>query len=125
MLGEARVREIRHLCAFGLIMACTPLALAAGPADAPRPFVAGLQPDRRPAGAPVLSEQVLDAATRERRLHGVAKPWPGNVGQIAETGNWFVPLRHAGMTGPYDIRGWHSRAPMNGPALNPPAVSKP
>jgi len=73
-------------------------------------YVAGLHPDRRPDIAPRLSEAAARTPDQlERVLHGIDKPVPGNVESIATTGNWWVPLRQPGMTGPYDLRGWHGK----------------
>lgn len=83
---------------------------------APAP-VAGLRPDQRPEQAPRVAEQPMPAEQVTRALLGVSQPHPGNVAVIASTGQWFVPLRHPGMTGPYDIRGWHSAKPA--PATEP------
>ena len=71
-------------------------------------FVAGLQPDRRPVGAPVIVEAPISPEQLAQFLRGVEPPPPGNVATIAGTGHWFVPLRHPGATPPYDIRGWHA-----------------
>ncbi|HMZ01010.1 MAG TPA: hypothetical protein PLW24_20690 [Burkholderiaceae bacterium] len=69
--------------------------------------VAGLQPDRRPEAAPRQVAPTADAALKQRRLQGVEQPWPGNVERIAEQGAWFSPMFAPGMTGRYDLRGWH------------------
>mgnify|MGYP001050127661 FL=1 len=79
-------------------------------------FVAGLQPDRRPAGAPVKTEATVSPEQLAQYLRGIEGPPPGNVATIAATGQWFVPLRHPGSTPPYDLRGWHT-APAH-PAAN-------
>jgi hypothetical protein len=70
--------------------------------------VAGLQPDRRPQGAPVLRTDAVEPAIKSQRLTGVVTPWPGNVERIAEQGQWYSPMFRPGMTGPYDLRGWHT-----------------
>jgi hypothetical protein len=84
-------------------------------------YIAGLQPDRRPDTAPRLTEVVRTPAQLARALYGIEKPVPGNVESIAATGNWWVPLRHPGMTGAYDLRGWHtsSAATIEAPASVP------
>lgn len=88
--------------------AAAPAAQSASGVPANVKWVAGLQPDRRPEGAPIQAERQIADKQLDRWLTGVSKPWPGNVEQIARTGAWFVPLRHPGMWGAYDIRGWHS-----------------
>lgn len=72
-------------------------------------FVAGLQPERRPASAPSLGAIPVDEATKVQRLQGIAKPWPGNLETIAVQGNWYFPLFRPGMPGRYDLRGLHVR----------------
>lgn len=92
--------------------ASAPVAAASSaqlPASASAGFIAGLQPDRRPEQAPRKQARTVDDKLIARWMSGVSQPWPGNVEQIARNGDWWVPLRHPGMTGPYDIRGWHAR----------------
>ena len=74
-------------------------------------FVAGVAPHRRPLNAPVVATYTVPADTLTTYLHGVEKPVPPNVRQAVESGAWFMPLRHPGMTAPYDLRGHH--APKN------------
>jgi len=88
--------------AFCVTYATSVAAQAAGTG-----YIAGLHPYQRPDGAPQLTEAVRAPEQLERMLHGVEKPVPGNVESIAVTGNWWVPLRQAGMNGAYDLRGWH------------------
>lgn len=72
-------------------------------------FVAGLQPDRRPASAPSLVAVPVDEGLKVQRLQGIDKPWPGNLEVIAAQGNWYSPLFRPGMPGRYDLRGLHIR----------------
>lgn len=88
--------------AFGL------MAGAVGAAAQTGEVIAGLQPDRRPDAAPRLTQAVRTPQQLAQALHGIAPPVPGNIELIAATGNWWVPLRHPGMTGAYDLRGWHT-----------------
>lgn len=81
---------------------------AAAPAVAAEPFIAGLHPDRRPDGAPQLTENELNAEQLARAMRGVSQPWPGNTESVGRTGHWWVPFRHAGMPAPYDIRRLHA-----------------
>ena len=78
--------------------------------------VAGLAPDARPASAPVLAEAPPTEAEMAAWMRGVSEPWPGNTAEVAKTGRWFVPLRHPGMPGPYDIRGRHGAPTTAAPA---------
>lgn len=93
---------------------CLPIAAAAQQAaplaQAAAVFVAGLHPYQRPEGAPIVKEEPLPEDKLKTYLHGVSTPVPGNVELITATGNWFVPMRYHGMTGLYDIRGWHDDA---------------
>lgn len=78
--------------------------------------VAGLEPDQRPAGAPAITTAQEPGAGA---LHGVIAPVPENIGKfLRNQGNWYTPFTRPGMTGPYDIRGWHSSpsAPTKIPA---------
>lgn len=67
--------------------------------------VAGLTPYQRPANAPVLAiNPVLDA---KQALTGVSSPFPESLKFLNDQGRWFTPFTRPGMTGPYDMRGWH------------------
>lgn len=108
----------RHAIAAALIVfSSAPLwAQQAAEAEATSPaagaaFTSGVHPDRRPENAPqITQDREVSAQQLAQRLHGVSQPYPGNVEEIARTGEWFVPLRHRGMTPPYDIRDWHAES---------------
>jgi hypothetical protein len=70
-------------------------------------FVAGSAPGQRPANAPTIKQHQITPEALGKRLHGVADPLPPNVVNAALAGSWFMPLAYPGMTGPYDLRGWH------------------
>lgn len=70
-------------------------------------FVAGVDPSRRPAGAPVLSATVKDAAWYRQALTGVFQPYPASLRFLEDQGAWYTPFSRPGMTGPYDLRNWH------------------
>ena len=70
-------------------------------------FVAGSTPGQRPANAPTIKQHQITPEALGKRLHGVSDPLPPNVVNAALAGAWFMPLAHPGMTGPYDLRGWH------------------
>ena len=94
----------------GALMA--PLALvammnAAVAADYP---IAGLNPDQRPAGAPVIAGVNKDGAWYRQALNGIAPPYPDSLRFLENQGNWYTPFIHPGMSAPYDIRGWHSES---------------
>ena len=69
--------------------------------------VAGVKPDQRPEGAPVIKEFVKDASWYKKALTGVDSPYPASLHFLENQGGWYTPFNHPGMTGPYDIRGWH------------------
>jgi len=81
-------------------------------------FVAGLQPDRRPPGAPVITEATFTPEQLARFQRGIEGQAPGNVATIVATGQWYVPMRHPGMTPPYDLRGWHAAPAPAAPAAS-------
>lgn len=81
----------------------------AAPAVSEAPFIAGVDPAERPAGAPVITQMSKTPAWYELALYGVSAPYPATLRFLEDQGNWFNPFLHPGMTGPYDIRGWHSQ----------------
>lgn len=103
----------RYAIAAALVFSAAPL-WAQQDAAAPAPaavFTSGVQPDRRPENAPqITQDREVSASEMEKWLHGISSPVPGNVEVVARTGEWFVPLRHRGMTPPYDIRDWHAES---------------
>lgn len=83
------------------------LVLGINPAQAAPETVAGTQPDRRPADAPVVSEVDKSGGWYADALTGLSRPYPYSLRFLENQGNWFTPFSAPGMTGPYDIRGWH------------------
>lgn len=69
--------------------------------------VAGVTPDQRPAGAPVISTLVKTPEWYAAALRGVEKPYPNSLTFLDDQGNWFTPFTRPGMPGRYDIRGLH------------------
>lgn len=72
-------------------------------------FVSGLRPFERPANAPRVSDQNKDQDWYVEALHGVIQPYPYNLRFLEDQGEWFSPFLRAGMTGRYDLRGWHNK----------------
>lgn len=70
--------------------------------------IAGVNPDRRPENAPVLRENVRPAGSEERFFFGVSRPRPASLSWFVDQGGWYTPFDRPGMTGPYDIRAWHT-----------------
>lgn len=69
--------------------------------------VAGLNPDRRPAEAPVISEYPKDGNWYREALTGIERPYPFSLKFLEDQGAWYTPFNRPGMTGRYDIRHWH------------------
>ena len=70
--------------------------------------VAGLRPDQRPAGAPVIERFEQDAAWQAQALKGIAEPQTG-VGFLKDQGAWYTPFNRPNMPGRYDIRHLHEQ----------------
>ncbi|MCU7937801.1 MAG: hypothetical protein KZQ64_04960 [gamma proteobacterium symbiont of Bathyaustriella thionipta] len=69
--------------------------------------VAGVAPSQRPAGAPVMEWVQHNQAWYKYALTGVDAPYPKSLYFLDNQGDWYTPFNRTGMTGPYDIRGWH------------------
>jgi hypothetical protein len=69
--------------------------------------VAGVNPSQRPAGAPVIEWVQHDKQWYERALTGIQPPYPPSLNFLDNQGHWYTPFNRPGMTGRYDIRGWH------------------
>ena len=85
------------------------MIIAAAAATAPRaePYpTAGTMPDRRPPGAPSITDNRRGPDWSRNYHHGIEQPLPGHLG-AADQGAWYTPFNRAGMTAPYDLRGWH------------------
>ena len=78
------------------------------PANAAEVFVAGVHPDRRPEGAPRLEWRIHPRPWFEKALTGVVPPYAPSLWFLDAQGDWYTPFAVAGMTGRYDIRGWHA-----------------
>ncbi len=71
--------------------------------------VAGVAPHERPAGAPTVTVQLKDGQWYQRALKGVQKPYSNSLRFLEDQGSWYTPFNGPGMTGRYDIRGWHRK----------------
>ena len=101
-IGFGDIRGLR--LASLVLVAVTNISSAA---DYP---IAGLHPDQRPAGAPVITSVHKDGAWYRRALTGVIPPYPASLHFLENQGNWYTPFIHPGMSAPYDLRGWHSES---------------
>lgn len=88
------------------------LAFAAGSARPGDEFVAGVRAHQRPAHAPVVTQVVKDPQWYRQALHGVEPPYPASLQFLEDQGAWHTPFTRPGMTGVYDLRGWHRPAPV-------------
>lgn len=70
--------------------------------------IAGLTPDRRPEGAPKITQPARSDADKARYVFGVTAPVPNTLG-AKDQGAWYTPFDRPGMLHPYDPRGWHPR----------------
>ncbi len=107
----SRNRHIVHssFC-VALLLALFALPVGAA-ADEPQVYpIAGVAPDQRPQGAPTITEFAKDGGWYELALTGVVQPYPMSLRFLEDQEAWYTPFTHAGMTGPYDIRGWHTKA---------------
>ncbi|MCL2887299.1 MAG: hypothetical protein FWF20_11085 [Betaproteobacteria bacterium] len=85
-------------------MAASGAVLAAEAASEPS-FIAGTAPDRRRTDVPTI--KVAPPLDEKRALHGVEQPYPASLGMLRDQGAWYTPFTRPGMTGAYDIRGYH------------------
>ncbi len=95
---------LRQFCKFGFGVG---LVLLGTMATAQEQFIAGVKPAERPEGAPVIETVTKNAQWYGDALSGVEQPYPYSLRFLEDQGNWFNPFLNPGMTGPYDIRGWH------------------
>lgn len=69
--------------------------------------IAGVNPDQRPQGAPVIEYVNHDKAWYQHSLTGINPPYPRSLYFLDNQGDWYTPFNRPGMLGRYDIRGWH------------------
>ncbi len=80
----------------------------AGSADT---FIAGVRPHLHPPDAPVVTQVAKDAQWYRQALQGIDSPYPASLQFLEDQGAWYTPFTRPGMTGVYDLRGWHRPAP--------------
>ena len=83
------------LVAGGHVLADTPL------------FIAGLVPDSRPEGAPVITVFEQTPEWRAQALRGISPPQTG-LGFLNDQGAWYTPFFHPNLKDRYDIRSLHA-----------------
>lgn len=89
------------------ILGVAAIALAQASAAEEVGFVAGTTPDRRPEGAPEVTQYAKDADWYAQALRGVEEPYPESLTWLDNQGAWYTPFTRPGMLGVYDIRGLH------------------
>ena len=77
-------------------------------------WIAGVEPGQRPAGAPVIRQMEKKPGWYSRALTGTTRPYPESFKFLEDQEAWYTPFSHPGMTGPYDLRGWHAPASGEG-----------
>ncbi len=97
-----------HSSFASLLVLTAALAVASGPAASQQPFVAGVEPSKRPAGAPVIEEFAKDDGWYALARKGVQEPYPESLRFLEDQGAWYTPFNHPGAPHPYDLRNWHS-----------------
>lgn len=61
---------------------------------------------------PTLTEPPAERVRADVAEHGITAPTPEAIKSfLKDQGAWYTPFSRPGMTGPYDIRGWHSQPP--------------
>ncbi len=70
-------------------------------------YISGLNPDKRPAQAPATTG-FTPVGMSNTALKGVEGEPAASLQFLNNQGAWFTPFTRPGMTGPYDIRGWHT-----------------
>jgi len=93
---------------MGGVFSVLSIVLPANAQDTEVLWVAGTQPDQRPAQAPRITEVNKTAAWYEQALTGIHPPYPASFRFLEDQGNWHTPFNQPGMLAPYDLRGWHT-----------------
>lgn len=73
---------------------------------------AGVQPDQRPTGAPVITKVAKNKEWFKQAETGLQPPFSPSLSFLLYQGNWHTPFNRPGMLGKYDIRGWHNQSPQ-------------
>jgi len=97
-------RRVRQLL-LGIGMLAAGGASLAFEVTEPSPYIAGVTPDHRRVDAPVIKE--APPLDEKHAFRGIEQPYPASLSVFKDQGAWYVPFTLPGMTGPYDIRGYH------------------
>jgi hypothetical protein len=99
ILAILPISPLALLCSLG---GHSPITLADYP-------IAGIAPDQRPEGAPIVQQAEHDGAWYTTALTGLSQPYPRSFRFLEDQGEWYTPFNRPGMEAPYDIRGWHQQ----------------
>lgn len=84
------------------------LALCCSSGLAEVTYISGTRPGARRPNAPII--KTAEKKDARKSLHGVTGDIPLSLKKTVEAqGNWYTPLLVAGVLGPYDIRGYHTK----------------
>jgi len=97
-------RRVRQLL-LGISMLAVGGATLAFEATESSPHIAGVTPDHRRTDVPVIKE--APPLDKKHAFRGVEQPYPASLSVFKDQGAWYTPFTLPGMTGPYDIRGYH------------------
>ena len=92
------VRVSHRMLLAAVLICCLSMSVAAP--------IAGVKPDQRPEGAPVIEWVQHDKAWYRHALTGIQPPYPRSLYFLDNQGDWYTPFNHPGMRGYYDIRQW-------------------
>ncbi len=67
-------------------------------------FIAGTNPNQRPAHAPVIDKFSKPSGWYDHALKGITQPYPYSLKFLEDQGAWYTPFNHPSTTGRYDIR---------------------
>ena len=76
--------------------------------------IAGVNPEKRPEGAPVVTTVAKDTPSKysavwyKVALYGIDAPYPKSLLFLGSQGNWYTPFIYPGMVNKFDIRGFHN-----------------
>lgn len=100
---------LQGLATLAVVAMAVPAVAYAEPQQSGAPAVAGVAPSKRPPTAPKISTAEKGADWYERALTGLTRPYPTSFRFLEDQGAWYTPFTRPGMTGRYDIRGWHQK----------------
>jgi len=101
MLAALKIKQV--LTITFLIVATTGMTQKSEPAYP----IAGINSDKRPQEAPVITKFFKNTQWYEQALHGVYEPYPSSLQFLEDQGAWHTPFNRPGFKGAYDIRNWY------------------